>query len=343
VNFFLRKAWIDRGWRARLLWPIAQIYTVAFRIRQFLFFRGLLQATKFDRPVVVVGNVVAGGAGKTPLVIALVQYLTAHGLNAGVVSRGYGRSGEHLIEVLYDTPIEESGDEPALVKRATGAPVFVASKRVAAVEAMLAAHPDLNVVIADDGLQHYALARDIEVVVFDDRGTGNGWLLPAGPLREPWPRKRHAATTLILHTGLKPAFEGFTSTRALARYAVAANGGHVPLETLRGRPITAVAAIAHPEAFFDMLRLCGLILERTFSWPDHHDFADFHAEAFSGQIVLCTEKDAVKLFGDARTRTINLLAVPLMFSPEASFFSAFDSALSKAGSPVPSSNGYQTS
>ncbi len=342
MNLFLQKTWVERGWRAFALLPVSGLYALVAGIRRRGFAAGLFNSTKFNTPVVVVGNVVAGGAGKTPLVIALVGHLRAKGLRAGVVSRGHGRVGFDVLQVTPQTPAQRSGDEPALIHRATGAPVFVAKKRVSAVNALLAAYPDTDIVIADDGLQHLPLGRDMEVVVFDDRGVGNGWLLPAGPLREPWPRLARGES-FVLHTGLKPAFAGFTSTRRLADHAYAADGQKVPLQTLRGRPLAAIAAIANPDAFFAMLRSVGLTLETAQAWPDHHDFADLHAGAFAGKTVLCTEKDAVKLFGTPRAEGINLLAVPLEFSPEQAFFDAFDTSLARIRSTLPSAHGHQTS
>jgi tetraacyldisaccharide 4'-kinase len=340
VNEFLQKAWRRRGWRACLLWPVSAVYGWLVQIR------GVLKSRRFPKPVVVVGNVVAGGAGKTPVVMALVGHLAAKGLKAGVVSRGYGRAGHGVLEVTTQTPPHYSGDEPAHIKRATGAPVFVADERALAVDALLAAYPQVDVVIADDGLQHHALARDIEVVVFDDRGLGNGWLLPAGPLREPWAAKADATPRLVLHTGLKPAFAGFRSSRQLAVNAYDASGAQTPLHALKARSVVAIAAIANPESFFSMLRSQGVALGATRAWPDHHDFADFDPAVFSGKTILCTEKDAVKLFDLPQTAGLALLAVPLVFAPEEAFYAAFDEALDgvrSSRSPLPSSHGHQTS
>jgi tetraacyldisaccharide 4'-kinase len=326
-----------------LLMPLSLLYGFATRIRFLLYAAGIKRKIQFDKPVLVVGNVVAGGAGKTPLVMALVEHLTKRGLRPGVVSRGYGRRARGVLEVTPQTPIEASGDEPALIKWARGAPVFVAAKRADAVAALLRAYPDIDIVVADDGLQHYALARDIEVVVFDDRGLGNGRLLPAGPLRERWPRQHTAAATLVLHTGVQPSFAGFRSHRQLAPYAVASNGVRTSLESLKNRPLAAVAAIANPERFFDMLRASGLVLNTTASWPDHHDFADFDPINFAGTTVLCTEKDAIKLFRMPSVGNLHVLAVPLIFEPEPAFFAAFDSAFAAVRSPLPSADGYETS
>jgi tetraacyldisaccharide 4'-kinase len=292
----------------------------------------------------VAGNVVVGGAGKTPLVMALVRHLQARGLLIGVISRGYGRSGSQPVEVRPETPISDSGDEPALIHRATSAPVFVASRRAGALRALLAAYPATAAVVCDDGLQHYALQRDIEIAVFDDRGVGNGWLLPAGPLREPWPARARQGIDLVLHTGQNPVFDGFTSSRALADHAVAADASQVALTALQGKPLVALAGIANPEAFFAMLRARGLTLKKTISLPDHHDFKNDDLTAYAGQTLLCTEKDAVKLFSMPGLAQVNLLAVPLIFSPEPAFFSALDALLTpllcSRLSELPSTHGH---
>ncbi|MDB5868641.1 MAG: lipid-A-disaccharide kinase [Polaromonas sp.] len=340
----LLNAWRIRGWLACLLWPLAQIHGLLVRLRRALYRRGMLASERFGVPVIVVGNVVAGGAGKTPLVMALVRHLQARGLQAGVVSRGYGRSGEKSLQVMSDTPVNESGDEPALIQRATGAPVFVARRRTEALRALLAAYPATDVVVCDDGLQHYALQRDIEIVVFDDRGIGNGWLLPAGPLREPWPGRLRQGVDLVLHTGQKPAFEGYTSRRRLADHAVAADGSRVALAALQHRPqpLVALAGIASPEAFFGMLRERGLRLEKTLALPDHHAFTPEDLSALAGRTVLCTEKDAVKLFALPGQPGLKLLAVPLEFLPEPALFSALDALLAPLLSQLPSPHGHQT-
>ncbi|AYQ29663.1 MULTISPECIES: tetraacyldisaccharide 4'-kinase [unclassified Polaromonas] len=340
----LQTAWLTRGWLACILWPLAQAYGLVVRLRRALYRHGFFRSERFKIPVVVVGNVIAGGAGKTPLVISLVNHLQAQQLKVGVVSRGYGRSSQDCLEAGPRTPVEETGDEPALIKRATSAPVFVANKRTEALRALLAAHPDTAVVICDDGLQHYALQRDIEIAAFDDRGTGNGWLLPAGPLREPWPERRRQGLDLVLHTGKQAAFEGYISSRRLADEACNSNGHRVALASLQGRPLVAMAGIANPGAFFGMLRDRGLTLETVLALPDHHDFSGRDLAGLQGRTVLCTEKDAVKLFALPEAALLELLAVPLVFSPEPAFFAAFDALLAprlSAPSPLPSKHGHQ--
>ena len=338
----LLSAWRTRGWLACLLWPVAQVYRLLVKLRRVLYRRGILKSVRFDIPIIVVGNVVVGGGGKTPLVMALVRHLQAQGLHVGVVSRGYGRAGQDSLEVMANTPVEASGDEPALIQRSIGAPVFVAKRRTDALRDLLAAYPQTAAVVCDDGLQHYALQRDIEIAVFDDEGLGNGWLLPAGPLREAWPGRLGQGIDLVLHTGRKAAFDGYASRRQLADHALDANGTRLALTSLTQQPLVALAGIAHPEAFFDMLRTCGLTLEKTLAFPDHHDFKKADLEALSGRIVLCTEKDAVKLFALVLPPGLQLLAVPLEFSPEPAFFDALDALLRPLLSQLPSSYGHQT-
>ena len=339
----MQKSWLSRGWLAWILWPVAQIYGLVVQVRLQLYRLGLFKSERFPVAVIVVGNVIAGGAGKTPVVIALSRHLQARGHHVGVVSRGYGRLSDDTLEVRTDTSVELSGDEPALIKRVTAAPVFVAKKRTDAVRALLAAYPDTAVVLCDDGLQHYALRRDIEIAVFDDRGIGNGWLLPAGPLREPWPERLRCGLDFVLHTGQTPSFKGFSSTRRLADYANDGKGNRVALVSLKENSVTAVAAIADPEAFFKMLRQRGILLQTTIALPDHHDFSDFDFSSFAGQTVLCTEKDAVKLFLKPHFAGVSLLAVPLEFFPEPAFLAALDLRLAQVISQLTSRHGHQTS
>jgi tetraacyldisaccharide 4'-kinase len=324
------RAWRDRGKIARALWPLSRLYGALFALRGSLYRHGWLASERVGARVVVVGNVIAGGAGKTPVVVAVVRHAQAIGLPVGVVSRGYGRRTKDCREVLPDSDPKDVGDEPAMVRRATGVPVFVARRRVDAARALLARHPDVRLIVSDDGLQHLAMRRDVEICVFDDRGIGNGWLLPAGPLREPWPR----ACDLVLHTGGRPeapaarAIPGFGARRALADHALRRDGTTVPLADLRSLPLVAVAAIAKPESFFSMLRERDLTLAACVARPDHDDFAAWTpptmVAGMATPIVVCTEKDAIKLW----RRWPDALAVPLVFEPEPAFFEALDAKLS---------------
>ena len=327
----LQRAWLRRGPLACLLWPFSLVFGALAALRRAAFQLGLLKRNRVAVPVIVVGNVVAGGAGKTPVVMALVEHLRARGLRPGVVSRGYGRSLADCREVHADSSPHEVGDEPLLVARSCGVPVFVAPGRAQAANALLAAHPTTQVIVCDDGLQHYSLRRDVEICVFDERGIGNGWLLPAGPLRESWPR----AVDLVLHTGAPAGIDGFAAQRRLASHAVRADGMRVPLAELAGRPLTAVAGIAKPEAFFTMLREQGLQLAATLALPDHHDYPKDPSDGKAGELV-CTEKDAVKLW---RLRP-DAWAVPLALEIAPGFWTALDSLLD---AKLSSAHGSQTS
>lgn len=317
----LQAGWQRRGPAARLLWPLSLVYRSIWSLRLALYRLGLLRTERLPVPVVVVGNVIAGGAGKTPTVIALVEHLASRGIACGVVSRGYGRTPPenddgHGLAVEDGSDPRATGDEPLLIRRRTGVPVFVGRHRAAAARRLIAQHPQTRLLICDDGLQHLALARDIEVCVFDDRGVGNGWLLPAGPLREPWPR----AVDLVLHTGRSPAFAGFRGQRSLGDLALRADGSSVALASLVAQRLVAVAGIAQPESFFDMLRARGIVLAETHALPDHADFDSGLPSTSPGTVLLCTEKDAAKLW----LRRPDALAVPLRFELPADFTARFD-------------------
>ena len=346
----LRAAWQRRGALAWLLWPLSRLYGALAARQRGRYLSGARPVERLPVPVIVVGNVMAGGAGKTPTTLAVVAHLRARGWRPGIVSRGHGRRTGDCREVRPGSDAREVGDEPLLLRRRADVPVFVARQRAAAGRALLAAHPGTDVLVCDDGLQHLALARDVELVVFDARGSGNGWLLPAGPLREPWPRSipnpresgpRGSAiprepdprpAELVLWTEAPPpgssaAPHGFVATRRLAEHALRADGGQVALAELRGQPLTALAGIARPEAFFAMLRDAGLTLADTIALPDHYDFNSWPRSLDGSQNLICTEKDAVKLW----PHRPNALAVPLRLEVPPAFFAALDERLAARG------------
>jgi tetraacyldisaccharide 4'-kinase len=318
----LLRAWQRRGPLARALWPLSLLYGCLTSLRRQLYRRGLLRAERMPVPVIVIGNVIAGGAGKTPVAIAVVRHLQARGWHPGVVSRGYGRGTGDCREALPGSSAFDVGDEPALIARATGAPVFVARRRTQAARALLAAHPGTDVIVCDDGLQHLALARDVEICVFNDDGAGNGWLLPAGPLRERWPR----AVDFVLHAGPAPGGGAprYPLTRALSDEAVDAHGARTPLAALRGQPLHALAAIARPEDFFAMLHARGLQPAVEEALPDHYDFSSWQRSTDNRLKLICTEKDAIKLW----PAHPGALAGPLRVQIPPEFFAALDARLS---------------
>ncbi len=321
----LQAAWLRRGAPLALaMLPVAALYAGLAACHRWLYRSGLRRAERMPVPVIVVGNVVAGGAGKTPVVVALVEWLSAQGWQPGVVSRGHGRQGDDVCEVRPDSDPRTVGDEPLQVAQRTGVPVFVGSRRADAARALLARHPGTRVLVCDDGLQHLALARDIELCVFDDRGIGNGWPLPAGPLREPWPRP----VDFVLHTGgaLLPGLErvpAFTLRRTLEPVARRADGSRQALAGLgRDRPVVAVAGIARPEAFFRMLADAGCAPAQALARPDHDSF-DPPPPLPPDATIVCTEKDAVKLW---RTHP-SAWAVGLHLSIEPAFWRALEQRL----------------
>jgi len=296
----LRRAWRRRGALAWALRPLAALYGALLALHRLPWALGWRRVGRAGVPVIVVGNVVAGGGGKTPLVLSLVQHLRARGWQPGIISRGYGRTTGDCRAVLPHSSPEEAGDEPLLLARASQVPVFVARQRMQAVRALRQQHPQVDIILSDDGLQHRALGCDIALCVFNAEGLGNGWLLPAGPLREPWPRPVSA----VLHSGcaapaLPPATPAFAVQRQLATQARNAHGQCVALAALAAAHpggVEAVAATARPQEFFAMLTAQGLALRHMQALPDHYNFRAFQRLGAPSCALLCTEKDAVKLW-----------------------------------------------
>lgn len=334
--------WQKRGLISMLLRPAALCYGAVFAVRSWLYQTGVCKTERVPVPVIVVGNVVAGGSGKTPLVMAIVCHLQARGIVVGVVSRGYGRSDTTCREVLAGSLPTEVGDEPLLVHRSTGAVVFVATRRIDAARALLRQHPTVGALVCDDGLQHHALHRDLEICVFGRNGVGNGLLLPAGPLREPWPRP----VNLVVYDGdHAPGNHAWRIRRCLSGHARRADGAETSLRALGdcgGRPDTgiwAVAGIAQPEVFFAMLRDANIPLTHTVALPDHAVFDTPILPTSQQHTLLCTEKDAVKLW----RHHANAWAVPLELHIPAGFWDAFDHQLQLvAGAKLSSPHGYTT-
>jgi tetraacyldisaccharide 4'-kinase len=258
---------------------------------------GWKSTVKLPVPVIVVGNVMVGGTGKTPIVIHLAQRLTQMGWQVGVIARGHGGHHADCTEVTQQSLAGEVGDEALLLKHRLGLPVFIGKRRAQAALRLMQTYPQTQLIISDDGLQHLALQHDVAICVFDDRGLGNGFLLPVGPLRESWPRQLGPGLVqMTVHTGSK-SFEGSLSAhRQLADYAVNGLGEQRALHTWQYQAVDALAAIAQPELFFSALRQTGLLLAHTQAFPDH-DPLD-HWVPHSANDVFCTEKDAVKLWPD---------------------------------------------
>ena len=302
LQLTLVDVWQRRGPLAWLLSPLSILHYAGYSARRALYALGLLRQTRLDVPVVVIGNLYVGGTGKTPLTIELVRALAARGWRPGIVSRGYGAAGAVARIVRPDDSAREVGAEPLLMARSTQAPIAVARDRAAAAQLLRARHSDCDVLIADDGLQHWPLARDMEIALLHYHGLGNGWLLPAGPLREPGGRLDRVDA--VVCNGEVPSIDAAAPrysmrTRLGDARPLRSGGATQPLEALakeqeqRGLRITAAAGIGMPDRFFAMLRAAGLVIDEM-PLADHFDFVTNPFTELAADRILITEKDAVK-------------------------------------------------
>ncbi|RQO63368.1 tetraacyldisaccharide 4'-kinase [Paucibacter sp. KBW04] len=325
-------------WLSGLLRPLSWLYAGLSTSRALLYRWGWKKTAQLPVPVIVVGNWIVGGAGKTPTTLALIQVLQKQGLRVGVISRGYGRNNEDLRLIQSDSLASEVGDEPLLIHLRSRVPVAVGRDRVAAAQALLQAHPELQILISDDGLQHLRLPRDLAVLVFDERGLGNGRLLPAGPLRQR-ARLQAEAKQLVLYNAAQPStpLPGHLAQRRLAgavRLQDWWQGRPASLQALhelRQRPesaLLATAGMAHPQRFFKMLAEQGLRFQ-TLPLPDHYNFAVIPWPAASPTVLL-TEKDAIKLRPE-RCPTTEVWVVALDFRLDAAFEQALCEQLQGLG------------
>jgi tetraacyldisaccharide 4'-kinase len=314
LTTFRRMGWLESLWYGRhparwLLWPLSLAYGSIVALRRALYRHGVWRVKALPVPVVVLGNISVGGTGKTPAVIWLATQLGSRGFAVGVVSRGYGgQSHDWPRAVGANSDPREVGDEPVMIARRTGCPVVVGPDRVAACRALLAANP-VDVLLADDGLQHYRLGRRVEIAVVDgERGLGNGLLLPAGPLRE-WPHRLAEVDAVLVNGGPGGGGSGLHARlrpRAMVRLD---DGLERALDEFRGRRVHAVAGIGHPQRFFALLEAAGIEVVP-------HPLADHAcmnlAEIPTGDPILMTEKDAIKYTGASR-QDVWYLIVDLCF------------------------------
>jgi tetraacyldisaccharide 4'-kinase len=303
---FTERHWYRFSWVSAVLAPAAFVFGAIVRLRRIAYRSGLLRATRLAVPVVIVGNLVAGGTGKTPLVLWLAAELARRGWRPGIVSRGHGADASHPRPVPAGGDPHVFGDEPLLHAERSGGPVWVGRDRPAVAAALLGAHPECDVIICDDGLQHYRLARDFEIAVRDERGAGNGLLLPAGPLREPLSRPVDAWVV----NGTEAAQGEFPMRLVPAGFRrVAAPDIEVPREQLAGKRLHAVAGIGNPRRFFAQLEALGLAAS-AHAFPDHHPYRPDELAFADCDFVLMTEKDAVKCraFGNDRLLALRVEA-----------------------------------
>ncbi|HEY6095221.1 MAG TPA: tetraacyldisaccharide 4'-kinase [Gallionellaceae bacterium] len=289
----LQRQWYKTSPLHLLLWPLSVLFHLLSSARRLLFRLGIFHSVRLPVPVIIVGNITVGGSGKTPLTLWLAQQLIAQGLHPGIVSRGFGGSGSQPQAVTPASTPDEAGDEPVLMAQRGLCPVWVGRNRPAAAQALLQAHPQCDVIISDDGLQHYRLQRDVEIVVVDGaRRFGNGWLLPAGPLREPASRLL-GVDAVVVNGGsaghneypMQLVGEKFYSLMQPTRSATA--------DQFAGQQPHALAGIGYPERFFAHLRQMGLA-PRAHAFPDHYRYRAEDLAFGDAAPILMTEKDAVK-------------------------------------------------
>jgi tetraacyldisaccharide 4'-kinase len=301
----LERLWYRRSPAHFFLLPLSALFAAVVYVRRALFRAGILRGTRLAVPVIVVGNITVGGSGKTPLVLWLVRFLRENGFGPGIVSRGYGGTAQGPQPVSPGADPAVVGDEPALLAARAGVPVWIGAARATTAEALLAAHPDCNVIVCDDGLQHYALHRDLEIVVVDGaRGFGNGWLLPAGPLREPVSRLAEAGL-VVINGDTQPV--GTPANAAHMRlvgdrlHNLRDPAQQRSVKSFAGQPVHAVAGIGDPGRFFRHLQALGLTVN-PHPFPDHHAFRPVDLEIAGTDAIVMTEKDAVKCraFGSDR-------------------------------------------
>jgi tetraacyldisaccharide 4'-kinase len=301
--------WLQKQWLSFTLWhifllPISLVFFCISSLRKWLYQNGWLKSYRLAVPVVVVGNINVGGSGKTPLVIWLAAQLQVAGYRPGIVSRGYGGSGRDALAVFSNSDPKKVGDEPLLLARRTTCPVFVGADRVSAGKALLAAHPECNIIISDDGLQHYRLQREVEVAVVDGiAGFGNGVLLPAGPLREPVSRLAHVDAVVVNGKSrlsdilaLKPIE---MELQPASFYNLLDPTKVCDVTNFVGKNVLAIAGIGNPQRFFQQLHDLGLKFQSK-AYADHYAFQALDFAQSADDIVVMTEKDAVKCAGFAK-------------------------------------------
>jgi tetraacyldisaccharide 4'-kinase len=300
--------WFQKQWSSYTLWhillvPFSWIFLAVISVRKSLYRLGWLKSTCLSAPVIVVGNITVGGTGKTPLVIWLAEQLQLAGFKPGIISRGYGGTSKLAPAVFASSNPLQVGDEPVLIARRTACPMFVGANRVEAGQALLQGNPQCNVIISDDGLQHYALQREIEIALVNSNiQFGNQLLLPAGPLRENLSRLQ--SVDAIVDSGNGVAFDvNFKLAMQAPMFNMTLQGEHFksinepetkqPASYFADKNLVAIAGIGNPERFFNKLSGLGLQFERK-AFADHHVFTEQDLMQFSGKTILMTEKDAVK-------------------------------------------------
>ena len=295
-------SWFQKQWERLTLWhiiliPLSWFFGAVVWLRKSFYQSGWLESYRLPVPVIIVGNITVGGTGKTPFVIWLATQLKQQGYSPGIICRGYGGSTSLVQEVFAQSNPTESGDEPVLIAKRTQCPVFVGANRVAAGQLLLSTHPQCNIILSDDGLQHYRLQRDFEIALMNSEDAfGNGHLLPAGPLREK--KARLQMVDAIIESGssqgnqknMPPKFYMQLSGEI---FSYINEAEHQPASFFADKKLVAIAGIGKPARFFRQLSALGLTFEQ-YAFPDHHTFTAQDLARFGEKTLLMTEKDAVK-------------------------------------------------
>jgi tetraacyldisaccharide 4'-kinase len=290
--------WYKDNFIGLCLLPLSMVFHDMARLRRYLYRIGLLKSHKLPVPVIIVGNITVGGTGKTPLTIFLATLLKQSGYKPGIICRGYGGQAEHWPQqVTADSDPRQIGDEPVLIARRTGCPVLVGPERVAATKQMLD-KSDCNVIISDDGLQHYSLQRDIEIIVIDgERRFGNRYCLPSGPLREALSRI-HEVDFLVCN-GVNAEENEYSMIVEGTEAVNLLTGNKKPLNHFKNKACHAVVGMGNPQRFFALLDNAEISYE-AHVFPDHHHYLEAELQFGAEREVLMTEKDAVKCSGFAK-------------------------------------------
>lgn len=326
LSQWLPQQWARLGFWHLILIPLSWLFWLLSGLRRLCYKAGLLRSCKLPVPVIVVGNISVGGTGKTPLVIWLVEQLKREGFSPAIVSRGYGGNAHNPTAVNVASNPGDVGDEPVLLAKRGQCPVWVGRNRVATAQVLLEAHPECNVIVSDDGLQHYALQRDVEVVVVDgNRGFGNGWLMPAGPLRERVSRLK--TVDAVVYNGDKLQQNGFAMHMAGERFHNLQNPAKTAVAgDFSGKAIYAVAGIGNPARFFKQLTKAGLVFKSR-AFPDHQVFQPSDLQMTGADVILMTEKDAVKCDAFAEA---NWWYLPVSAVVDEALFACVKNKLSKS-------------
>jgi tetraacyldisaccharide 4'-kinase len=305
-QFYVKSTWI------KLLIPLSYLYLLFITLKNFLYSFGILKIKKVPVPVIIIGNITLGGTGKTPLLISIASHFLSIGLKPGIISRGYKSSNINSREVTNNSKFIDVGDEPFMIKRHLGIPVFIGKKRFLTAELLLSSYPEVDIILSDDGLQHLELARDYEIVVVDQtRGFGNNCLLPAGPLREQ--TEKLSSINAIVTNGYSKNSKNSKNSYGMYykpsdKIRSVLDNKYININDLKNTRLYAATGIGNPERFFLLLNNYGLTFDRLI-FDDHHMFSNDDFGGCGNEIIIMTEKDSVRCL---HLENKNLWYLPIM-------------------------------